>query len=318
MYRDKRVVAWIPYGRELTVSVLLPYLLRERERGIVDEIWFCMNTDPEQGKDRDYAQKMAFTHKVIIKKCPGPDTPELVLPDVTGMPAGQSGNNYTKWAEGYEPIKQRNTGRFPYYMQDRDAIFVRFDDDIVWLHKDAVTTLADRVIDTDALAVFAFIWNNAISSWLAQKNGRIPTSWGIVGHGISHSSEVSAVDPVGWADPIFAEKLHKMVLEAIESNTADSLLIPHDLRLGNNQQYSVSCFGISGNEYADQLGVLTYGEEEHWLTKHRPDQVNRANIVCGWAQVAHFSFLTQREYLLKHTNILDRYRELSEKVEESL
>jgi hypothetical protein len=35
--KDHRVIAWTPYGRKETVSVLGRYLRREHERGLVDE-----------------------------------------------------------------------------------------------------------------------------------------------------------------------------------------------------------------------------------------------------------------------------------------
>lgn len=47
----KRVVAFTPYGRELTVSLLKDYMIREHERGIVDEWWLLMNTDEDQVDD---------------------------------------------------------------------------------------------------------------------------------------------------------------------------------------------------------------------------------------------------------------------------
>lgn len=308
MYRDHKVVVWIPYGRELTVSVLLPYLLRDHKAGIIDDIWFCMNTDPgeEQEDDRKYAAKVARDHpEVTIKPCPGPDH------IVKGMKP--------EWAVEYEEVKQRNTGRFPIYMQDRHTVYIRFDDDIVWVHPNTVITMVDRVLDrrADTIACFSFIWNNAVSSYLAQQRGRIPITWGTVGRGAKTSEEVSAVDPVGWSDPYFAEKLHKMVLDHLEAGDEDGLLLPAELTIGPRQQSSVSCFAIHGDEYADLKGILTWDEEEHWLTMHRPGEVNKRNIICGMAQVAHFSFLFQRDYLLK-TDLLNRYRALSEKVMASL
>jgi hypothetical protein len=306
VYRDHRIVGWVPYGRELSVSILMPYLLRDHARGLIDSIWLCMNTDEDQASDRRYAKKLATAHKpVTLKVCPGPDTPDLDIP--------------AHWREGLEDPKQKNTGRFPLYMQDRDTIYLRFDDDIVWVHPGMVTTLVDRKLDrmADTIAVFPLILNNAISSYMLQQHGRIPMEWGEVGKRVRSSEEVSAVDPYGWGDPYFAEKLHEMVLERLESNAADDLLLPAELTLGWRQQFSVSCFAIHGSEYADLDGVLSWDEEEHWLTMHHPGLVKKSNIVCGLAQCAHFSFFTQRDFLLG-TGLLDRYRALSEKVSASL
>jgi hypothetical protein len=297
MHRTKRVVAWIPYGREQTISILHKYLLMDE---VIDEIWLCMNTDPDQVRDREYANELAEEHeKIVIKPCPGPDH------HVEGMPPNWAGWNLKP--------KQLNTAKFPFYMQDPNAVFIRFDDDIVWVHPNTPQTLVDRVLDgrLDTLGVFALIYNNAISSWFLQKHGRVPMEWGKVGMGVQNPHMVSAVDPVGWGDPGFAIKLHGYVLDKLENGLDDDLRLDAELQLGDAQQYSVSCFGISGQEYTDLNGVLDFAEEEHWLTMHRAGVVNRRNVVCGMAPVSHFTFYTQREEMAK-TDILDRYRQACE------
>jgi hypothetical protein len=133
---------------------------------------------------------------------------------------------------------------------------------------------------------------------------------------------VSAVDPIGWGDPYFAEKLHTYALDWIEGDGGDHFMVNTDFLLGRTQQFSVSCFAAHGSEYASVGGILNadsnYDEEEHWHTTTRCNQVNRDNIIHGRAVVSHFSFMTQREYLLANTNCLERYRALAEKLEESL
>ena len=307
MHRGKRVVAWVPYGREQTVSILHKYLLMDR---VIDEIWLCMNVDPDQVRDREYAHELAEEHeKIKVVLCPGPD---FTAP---GMPPN--------WSAWYHQPKQLNTGRFPLLMQDPQAVFLRFDDDIIWVHPETPTRIVDRVIDGahDTLGVFALIYNNAISSWFLQQHGRIPLDWGVVGNWIKNSQMVSAVDPVGWGDPYdgrinkaaaeFAIQLHCMVLNALEDGRDDDLVLEQVLPLGMRQQYSVSCFGISGKEYADLKGILDWDEEEHWLTQHRPNIVRKRNIVLGSAPVSHYTFFTQRDLILKTDN-LERYRAVCE------
>ena len=319
MYRGHRVIGWVPFGRERTVSILLPYLLKNHVDygGLLDEIWFCMNTGPDQPEDRAYARMVeAQTPQVTLKPCPGPDHWE---PDA-GWPAS--------WKDGYRHPIQQNTGRFPVYMTDPHTVYIRFDDDIVWVHPDAVRTLVDRVLDrrADTLAVFPLIWNNAVSSYMAQKWGPLPQQWGEVGQGARTSQDVSAVDQIGWGSATFAERLHELVLDHLEGGRVDDLLVPAELQLGRRQQFSVSCFAIGGWVYAGQhgergneaAGVLNWDEEEHWLTMHVPSIVDLDNRVCGMAQVAHFSFYTQRRHLLDNTVILQRYQDLASRVQASL
>src|SRR4051812_46108696 len=57
---SKRVVAWTPYGRVRTYSILIKYLQRDVERGLIDEVWAYMNTDPTgQEDDVAYAHQLA-------------------------------------------------------------------------------------------------------------------------------------------------------------------------------------------------------------------------------------------------------------------
>ena len=45
MINNRRVTAFTPFGRELTVSILYHYMKRDHDRGILDEWQLWMNTD---------------------------------------------------------------------------------------------------------------------------------------------------------------------------------------------------------------------------------------------------------------------------------
>jgi hypothetical protein len=134
----------------------------------------------------------------------------------------------------------------------------------------------------------------------------MPHDWGLVGR--------HCVDPRGWGDPIFAEMIHRYLLERMDTDTVELLLRDEDVDLGWREQFSVSCFAICGGEYADLGGVLDYDEEEHWLTQFRTGVIGKGNVVRLSALVSHFSFFPQREYLLTKTDLLERYRAHAERV----
>jgi len=292
MHRDKKVVAYTPYGRKRTVSILLPYVKRDVEAGLIDEYMLCMNTDPDQLEDVRYAHELAEEYDwVRLYGRPGPDSPpEMEIP--------------TKWRRAIAEPKQLNTGRFCFYMQDPETVYIRLDDDIVWIHDDAIRNLVDHKLDTEHFVVFPTIWNNAISSWFLQKYDHpvVP---------MSKKVGKSAVDRVGWGDPRFAIELHGNLLSVLEAGEADSLLFDATEDIVNIQ-FSVSCFAVDGQEYVDLDGVLDYEEEEHFHTQYRPAKLGRTNLVVGNAHISHFSFFTQRRMLLERTDFLERYRALSE------
>jgi hypothetical protein len=286
----KRVVAWTPYGRRETVSILFAYMWREHERGLVDEWWLCMNTDPgQQAADVAYAYKLAARHGDFVKIVDRPaDIPRL------------------------HP-KQRNTGYFYRYMTDRDSVFLRLDDDIIYVHPEAVERLVRHRIETQVgVCSFPVMWNNSIVSWFLQKAGVIPEGQLDSGEFWPTVGGPYCMDPVGWANGQFAVQMHRFLLEHIEAGTTDKCLLYQDYQVQLGQQFSVSVFTSLGSMYADlqQPGVLVPSEEESWHTIHQPTRIGQPNTLVGDALVSHYTFFPQGP-IVRSTDILDHYRRIA-------
>lgn len=278
-----RVVCWTPYGREETVSILKEYMIRDHARGIVDEWWLCLNTDPDQVSDLRYGYKLASQHQFITAK---------------QRPSGTM----------RKTPKQRNTGYFYRYMIDSDTVYVRFDDDIIFVHEDAIDTLVRHKIATPkSLCSFATMWNNSIVSWFAQQSGIIPKEFGEI-------KQMFCMDPMGWANGTFAVKIHELLLSWLDAGTPEDAYLYQDFPIPPGTQYSVSCFASLGSHYAQlpQPGVLVPQEEESWHTVHQPAALKQPNILVGDALVSHYTFKPQ-QIAVRLTNILDRYREYAVK-----
>lgn len=284
MIDGRRVIAWTPYGRVRTYSILIKYLQRDVERGLVDEVWAYLNTDPVgQEADIAYAHELAEQHHWFHLK----HRPEGI--DLGNLP------------------KQRWTGLAYREMTDPDAIYLRFDDDVVYIHEAAIENLVRARLQMPApTAVFPVIFNNAICSHFLQHCGKVPREWGDVG--------LYCMDPNGWANGPFAVKLHELLLDHIERGTVEDLYLYQDFPIQPGTQFSVSCFASLGSMYAGlpQPGVLVPDEEESWHTIHRPLATSTPNILRGDAIVSHWSFFTQHAFL-NQTNLLDRYRDLADK-----
>ena len=287
MIQGRKIVAWVPYGREVTVSILVEYIRRDVERGLIDEFWLYMNT----GDSPDRASDIAYAHK-LDKQYP--------WIKLKYRPEG---------VEGMFQQLQRYTGFAYREMTDPNTVYIRFDDDIVYVHEDAVARLVKaRLANQAPVAMFPVILNNAICSWYLQKHGRIPTDIG----------EVEApfcMSPVGWASGDFAIKLHNIVLGHIDAGSMDKLELYQDVPLAPGTQFSVSCFASLGSLYAglETPGVLVPDEEESFHTVAEPVRIGVPNIIAGNAYVVHLSFFPQRGLLLL-TDILDRYRQLSKEI----
>ena len=286
MIEGKRVVVWTPYGRERTVSLLAEYMKRDHARGIVDEWWLCENTDPEQSSDIVYMYKLALGNSFISRMERPADCPRLFP-------------------------KQRNTGYFYRYMTDPDTVYVRLDDDIVYVHEDAIERMVRHRLEAQVgVATFPVMWNNAIITYFLQNAGIVPREWG--------EAKMYCMDPIGWADGQFAVKLHHLLLDALESgdpHEIEKLFLYHDMQLPVGMQFSVSAFASLGSMYAglDEPGVLMPSEEESWHTIHEPQRIGQPNVVHGNALVAHYTFFPQKG-IVEASDVLDRYRALAQKV----
>lgn len=295
MINGTKVTVWTPYGRRPTYSILIEYLRREVERGIVDEVWAYMNTDPTgQEDDVAYAHELAERHPGWFRLVHRPE----------GIPR-------------HPGPKQRNTGYAYRYMTDPDTVYLRMDDDLVYLHEDAVTNLVTaRLAMPGPVAVFGTCWNNSIVSWFMQQTDppRIPLEFGRV-------QAMFCMDQMGWANGRFAVRIHELLLDHIEAGTVEQLYLYQDFPIQNpktgsdSMQFSVSCFASLGSLYAglDEPGVLVPDEEESWHTIHQPAKAGMPNILVGNAVVSHYTFQPQGA-IVRSTNILDRYRALADKL----
>ncbi len=285
MYNNHRVVACTPFGREETIAILFRYLRREHENGLLDTWQLWMNTDANQESDRAYGYSLARDYAWVETK----ENPRSNI----------------------EHPKQRNTKNFFEYCVDPEAVYVRFDDDIVYLHEDALRNIVESKLSLGdgTLCVFPIIWNNAISSWHLQQRGKIPFEYGVVG-------SAYCMDPIGWANTQFAERIHNLLLRKIEENDVPSLFLYQDIPLERGQQYSVSCFATEGRDYCkiNPPGRIEGCDDEYWHTIKRPAETGQVNMIMGAALVSHYSFYPQRHYLRTYTDILARYGRLAAQI----
>lgn len=285
MLDNHPIIAWTPYGRRRTVSILAAYMERDHKAGLVDEWRLFLNTDPAgQEEDLAYARELAERHDWVTL-VPRPDGYPVLTP------------------------KQRNTGYFYLGCTDPDAVYIRFDDDIVYVHEDAIRSMVTTkvALADSVLCAFALIINNAVVSWHLQQQRRIPGP----SKGWDSVQFPYCMDAVGWASGDFAVKLHGLLLDKIEAGTVEDLFMHHTVQLAPRQQFSVSCFATLGSDYTvlDPPGHLG-AEEEFWHSVHRPKQAGLSNIIVDTAVVSHWSFYHQHEQL-DRSGLLDRYRKLA-------
>lgn len=275
MLNGKRVVVCIPYGRKRTVSILLSYLRRDRK--IVDEVQFWMNTDADQTYDREWAYEQARTYEGWVRCVELSSTVTRLHP------------------------KQLNTGKFYDLTRDSDTYYIRMDDDIVYVHPDYFRNLiAFREANPEPFLVFGTIFNNATTSYLLQQAGKLEKDNGIV-------DSPWCMDPIAWRSPNFAIYIHRAFLKALDDGEVEKFYLDAPYYLRDAARFSISNFVWLADDFAGWGYATPIDDEEIWLAERYPKAMNVTNVVAPNALVSHYSFFDQRP-ALDQTDILERYR----------
>lgn len=293
MYKGYKIIPFIPAGRKERMSVLINYLLKYRNNPI-DEVYLWRNT--QNPDDLAYIDSLKGDYFKVF--------------DILSEPN-----------EVFTEPKQLNTGKYYRYTTDPNTIYIRFDDDIVFVDDQYFTNILDfRINNPQYFLVFGNIWNNAIISYLHQRFGHLSSEHGIV-------EKDFCMDEVGWRSPFFAEYIHKVLQEKINTGKTSDLFF-NRWELHNAKRFSISNFAFFGSDFAQFNGVVKFTgdiqsngyvqgkdyhalDEEIWLTEHYPSVAKKLNVICGSALCCHFSFLFQRDHLMG-LGMLDWYKKLSE------
>jgi hypothetical protein len=180
--------------------------------------------------------------------------------------------------------------RFWHHVMDTDTIYIRFDDDVVYVEPGTVEKIvAARLRNHDAFLVVPVVINNAVFNnklYISKKLDNCPY--------------VFNEDPYG-KENLFSGKctewLHDFLLAKIKTNSVSDLYID-DYELPNNRHLSINCICFFGKDIATFNGIMPLGHlEEPYIAVHRPVELGRNHLVVGNTVVAHFAFGPQREYM---------------------
>ena len=270
-----RVISVTPAGRRRYMDILVPHLLRQRH--ILQQHHWWLNTDVPE--DIAFVRQTCLDHPDFFRVCVKPYDPNRT-----------HGDNIWKF---FKDFAEPNT------------IYLRFDDDIVWMADDAVERLVQfRLEHCAAPLVLGNIINNAVCSAAHQQAGLISTRLGII--------RSNCLDENGWKNPLFSRLAHESFLNDLTAGGANrwtQLPIP----LAHGQRFSINVICWLGETMAS-LPELANDEldEEPFLTERLPLQLGHSNRICNEALFAHFAFWPQRPYMdWTSGDLLERYRALA-------
>lgn len=258
-----RVVCITPAGRQRYMRLLAPYVLSDPR---VDEWQVWVNT-LDLG-DRTWLARLGRHAKVRLIEAP------------KERPNG-----------GY------TIGQFWPYCADENTIYVRLDDDVVWLERDFFSRLvAVRERNPDPFLVSAMVINNALCTYLLQFTGQLA---------FTEYLSATCMHPISWRSADFARTLHLWALKSIEAGNIPFRFGDFPAALGRLSINAICYFGRDVAPYVDRIGP----EEEEVVSCVLPTLLHKTNLITSEAWCAHFAFFTQREELDK-SGLLEAYAQL--------
>lgn len=267
MYKDYRIVVVTPSGRSGYQSILFEHL--KKHRHIIDEYRIWQNTT--NTNDINFLLQLNESY-------------DWVSIDSRKKVGGT-----------------RHIGQYFDRCCEDNTIYIRLDDDIVYLDNNFFTNLIEfRINNPDYFLVFGNIVNNDICNHFHHRFGAFKYD----GH-IPYGCAANA-----WQNPQLAEDIHRQFIVNLKNNKIQSYYFDRYI-LYEHPRFSINAicwFGTDMYYVHKYLGGIVHDEEQD-ITVTKTQLIKKYNCICGSALCSHFSFFTQREYLDK-TNILDFYKEL--------
>ncbi|MEO5913300.1 MAG: hypothetical protein ABIS50_03635 [Luteolibacter sp.] len=273
MYRNFKVVAITCFGRTRYTDLLTAYT---RSCPLIDRHELWINTEnPEDlaSADRYCADLPDFFRKII-------------------SPASYRDHS--------------SHGRLATFYKDFTAspntLFIRLDDDIVWMAKDSIKRLLDfRIDNPHFFLVYANTLNNSLCTHLHQRFGAIPPE---------PSMEYSCDGDHSWKQWETAATVHSKFFETRDKDPSLRNFLFPDWLLLDFERCSINCMSWFGADN-DLMREFMGADEEQSLSVDIPRRLGRPNCIVGQSLVAHFAYFTQREELESNTEWLRHYQRIA-------
>jgi hypothetical protein len=265
----KRIIV-TPGGRKSYLEILLRYLIRAKNDREFDQWVLWVNT--KNSEDLEYMDSLAEQYDFI-------ETRPLPIP-----------------YDGSWSIH----AFFPECVEE-DTVYVRLDDDIVFIEPGAIDRLIQfRLNNPQYFLVIGNIVNNAILTYIHQHLGAIGRTFGTTAY--------ACLADLGWKKPAFAHYVHREFLSQLNNGNIDRFRFPQWI-LHNFERVSINCISWLGSDFK-QFGGKVDRNEEPWLTVDKPMSLKRPNCIFGELLFAHYAFFSQRPEL-DWTDILPRYEAIA-------
>jgi hypothetical protein len=281
-----------PAGRKQYLDILSKYLIYYHSLGEFDEWHLWCNTDVFEDIKCVYDLSR---HNSFIK----------VIPTPTAQDIANTCNCDKLWHEGSQLVYSCT---IPYFIRvdstDKDAVYLRLDDDIVFIEKDSIKKLFEfRLNNHDNFLVYGNIVNNAVLSNIHQNIGALDYALGTV--------RFDAFDYLGIYSGQFAQHVHANFFDKYEKGLLD-LYKFEPFVLTDYSKISIQVISYFGSSYAKFDGIIPIAvHEEDYQSCIMPEIENKKNVIFGDSLFCHYASGLHRSFL-DTTNVLINYKRLAD------
>ncbi len=310
MKNNYKIVAITPSGRKSYLEILYKYISKNKH--ILDRWDLWVNT--ENPSDLAYIKELSNNDSFI----------NLVYPDWP----------YEKGCP--------NLSLAPFWSKatDEDTIYIRFDDDIVFIADNTIEKLVDfRIQNKEYFFIYPFIINNSFHSKELQNRGIVDTKHGII-RTYQELCILGPSDPVSLTNPLFARDLHedfinsynknehykymcneKIVWDVFETKYIYNTNKTSEVVTNGGPQVSINCvcwFGsifkeicpINNCYFANESSQRELTDEEAYLTIVKTKELGLPSCTIPDTLVVHFLFGPQRSQDTMG-DILQKYNDIA-------
>lgn len=181
---------------------------------------------------------------------------------------------------------------------DEDTIYVKIDDDIVWMDRGTIGNIAQFQADNpNYFLTSPAVINNAGLVLELIKQGKVHLSLEKITHCISDESRLAEVFHRKFIDKIEKTGLEDMYFEPISFRHYFSI-------------HMIAFLGKTMKSVTDKYG--SFIDDEQWLSYSLPKKIDKDSCLYGKNYIAHLMYGYQTDLDIK--NILENYVRLNEKM----
>lgn len=187
--------------------------------------------------------------------------------------------------------------KFFYYTNDPNTVYIRLDDDVVWLEDNFIKNLAKfRIENPNYFLVFGNIVNNNVIDHLHQKIGAIQNMVPI-----HYKCEGNL-----WKKGNYAIEVHNQFIQSRKAGELEKWKFENHVI---DMRVSINAISWLGSSFKD-LNVDK--SEEKFLSEIYPRSKKLKNIIYGNALCAHLGFGPQRHFVVNGKRLDDMIDEISD------